>query len=264
MKRLSLVFNYIRDLDQPELSLEQEAVADNSLTTDDLTKMLALVRAGVSAKLYRPETCNVSVVDGNILVDLNVFVWPKPFNLNYTFALNYGTAADRVYLQQNREFDFIINGSKKTPLPFTVSTIEYSLTQLPFFDKLGNIVDPPSITFDSRNAITDKEVIGVIRITCVAEGWQHPVQLTFDKDDNSISNFNVTASTTFRDTDENLQTVAERLELPGCVELLLSTCEDDLLTEHKYGSVKDKDEKVPVVYYSDCDGSFLVVRYEKP
>ena len=69
MKSLNLIINYASEAVEPAVSLEQESIADNSLTTTDLYKMLSLARSGVSAKLYRPETCNVSVVDGEVLAD---------------------------------------------------------------------------------------------------------------------------------------------------------------------------------------------------
>ena len=266
MKALNLIINYVSEAVEPAISLEQEPIAGNSLTTTDLYKMLALARSGVSAKLYRPETCNVSVVDGEVLADLVVYAWTKPLDLTYTLATNYGSVVERVRIKQYREFDFIINLSKKVELPFIVSSISYQKTQLPFFDSLGNVVDEPVITFDDRYVYTDSEVIGVIRVSCVADGFSNTVSLSFTKEDQSIDSVNITLSSTFYNSSGSLLTEATSLKLPGCLELLLSTCENELLTEKTHGKVEgeDKDKQIPVVYYSDCDGSFLAVRYENP
>lgn len=263
MNCLSLVLNYSSALAAPSIGLEQAAVVDGSLTTTDLYKMVSLAKNGVSAKLYRPDTCEVSVVDGQVLVDLDLFVWPKPLGLDHTIASNIGTLSPGIEHIVDREFDFIINFSRQIELPFVVSSISYELTQLPFFDSSGNVVQTPSISFDDRYAYVDSDVVGVIRIKCRAIGLKHTLSLAFDKNDSDISGVNITASATYTYNDE-LLTSSLTMELPGCVELLLSSCEDTLLTEYTYGIVKDKSELIPVVYYSDCDGSFLALRYEKP
>lgn len=262
MKRLSLVVTYTKDTFSPTVGIEQEPVADNSLTTDDLINMLALVRSGISAKLYRPDTCDVAVVNGEVLADLIVYTWPKPYDLSYELASNYGELSARVAVTQDREFDFVINLSKQIELPFCVESISYSETQLPFFDNTGSIVESPAITFDDKFVYISSEVIGVIRIKCRAKGHQRTLSLSFAKDDNILSSIDITTSASWKYQDE-LQTTVEKMELPGCLELLLATCDDDLLREKKYGSFGAKDELIPVVYYSDCDGSFMALRYEK-
>ena len=78
MKKLTLVLNYAASTYSPTVGLEQEPVADNTLTTTDLYSMIAMVKSGKSAKLYKPETCNVSIIDGKVLADLIVYSWPKP------------------------------------------------------------------------------------------------------------------------------------------------------------------------------------------
>lgn len=268
MKTLSLVINYTAETaNEPSLGLEQKAVASNSLTTDDLYEMLSLARSGVSAKLYRPRTCDVSVVGGAILTTLTAYVWPKPLDLNYTLATNYGTVSERQAITQYREFDLVINMSKTVELPFTASSISYQKSQLPFFDATGNIVGEPIITFDDRYAYVSTEVVGVIRVSCTACGFSNTVDLSFTKDaQQTISNINITLSASFYTSSNTLSTTALSLDLPGCLELLLSTCENELLTEKTYGSVDsdDDDVTVPVVYYSDCSGKFLQVRDEKP
>lgn len=263
MKKLTLVLNYAASTYSPTVGLEQEPVADNTLTTTDLYSMIAMVKSGKSAKLYKPETCNVSIIDGKVLADLIVYSWPKPYDLDYTTVTNYGEIKDRISIKQSREFDFIINMSTKIELPFIVESISYETTQLPFFNNDGEVVPEPVITFDERFVYVSSEVIGVIRLTCVAKGYSHIVSLSFDKGDSNIDNVNISVSSNWYYGGE-LNTETLSLELPGCLALLLKTCEDDLITERNYGSVKGKDTLIPVVYYSDCDGSFLTVRYEKP
>ena len=264
MKTLSLVLNYASEASEPEVSIEQEPIADNSLTVDDLINMTALARQGVSANLYRPDTCNVAVVDGKVLTDLTFFTWPKPLSLPYELKSNYGNILPAITIQQEREFDFVINKETKIRLPFSVSSVSYSLTQLPFFNSIGEVAPAPVVTFDEMYAYVDSVVIGVIRLKCVANGYSHTLSLSFDKGDRSFSNYNISVSATYYNSSDTMKVSSAKVELPGCLELLLQTCGEDLITEHRHGSVINRDEKIPVVYYSDCDGNFLALRYENP
>jgi hypothetical protein len=245
------------------LSLEQEPVADNRLTTTDLAAMLALVRSGVSAKTYRAATCPASVVAGQVICPLDLWVWPVPVGLSYTLAANQGELGERIPVTMEREFDLVINFERTVQLPFETSSLTWEWSAMPCLDARSRVVDPPTVTATASSISVNADIVGVLRIRCAAVGWLHTLVLRFDKGDAKISDIDVAVSAKWEIADETFAESAD-LKLPGCLETLLETCDDgNLKYERGSGHVLEPDETVPVVYYSECDGQKLALRYER-
>lgn len=244
------------------LALEQEPVADNSLTTTDLAAMLALVRSGVSAKTYRATTCPASVVDGQVLCPLDLWVWLVPLSLPYTLSANQGELGERIPVTLEREFDLVINFERTVQLPFATSALAWEWSAMPCLDGKSQVVAPPKVTATASSISVDADIVGVLRIRCAAVGWLHTLMLRFAKGDSKISDIDVAVSAGWMDAGETVAKSVD-LQLPGCLETLLETCDDgDLKYERGSGKVIKPDETVPVVYYSECDGQKLALRYE--
>lgn len=246
------------------LTLEQEPVADNSLTLDDLEAMLALVRSGLSAQSYRPASCPASVVAGVVIVPLDLWVWPVPLDLDYTLSPNLGVISAASAVEIEREFDLVIDFSRRVELPFLTSALTWEWSDLPCFDRMSNEVERPAVTVEPAALVVDAEIMGVLRIKCTAIGYLHTLRLDFAKGTDAITDIKAAVTASWRDNGETI-TESIDLKLPGCVEQLLASCPDGTRKrEAAMGSVTDEEEVRPVVYYNDCDGSVMAVRYERP
>lgn len=265
MTAISLAITYAEEAQAsvPALALEQVPVADNGLTTEDLAAMLALVRAGYSAKTYRPRSCPASVVDGRVVVPLHVWAWPVPIDLPYVIAANQGDLAAPVLVEVEREFDVVFDFVDRVTLPFAVRSVAWEWTAMPCFDRLSNEVPRPAVTVDGNTLTLGDEVLAVLRVRCVAVGYLHALTLRIGKGTNAITDVEAVVSAGWR-AKAGAQATELQLDLPGCVDLLLASCADGSLVAEAHGSVRDDTERVAVVYYNDCTGAELAVRYERP
>jgi hypothetical protein len=245
------------------LTLEQEPVVDNRLTTTDLIAMLALVRSGFSAKTYRPASCPASVVAGQVVCPLDVWAWPVPLDLAYTMHANQGSLGARIPVVMEREFDLVINFERTVQLPFVTSALTWAWSDMPCLDARSNVVASPTVTATASSLSVDADIVGVLRVRCAAVGWLHTLVLRFDKGAEKITDIDVAVSAKWVAAGET-STLSQDLELPGCLETLLETCDDgDLAYERASGKIIQPEDTVPVVYYSECDGQKLAIRFEQ-
>lgn len=258
---LSATYTGATPADQgPTLLLEQLPVASGKLTADDLEQMLALVRQGISAKTYRPADCPATVVDSEVLVPVDFYVWPNSLATSYSLAANQGELGEGMAVAIEREFDMVVDFTTVVDLPFAVSALTATWSSLPCFDRHSRQVSTPLIIWEGPRLHLSSEVLGVLRIRCTAMGFLHTLKLRWLKGDSKIDGVKVVVAAAWAD-----QTLTEQLDLPGCVEQLLAECEDGERVRERGGSkATQEDETIPVVYFNDCDGSVLALRYERP
>ena len=243
------------------LRLEQMPVATTAVTLDDLEQMMAMVRGGTSATAYRQPTCPVTVIAGEVRVPLTVWVWPSDLALDYSLSFAAGVPDARVQIEQEREFDLVIDFDTTIALPFFCRTIELIWSDLPCWDQFGNEVPRPELTATPTALQVSAEILGVVRVRCLAIGYAHPVTVTFAKGlDSKILDIKNTVTASWSAGVATLD-----LQYPACAADLLAACEDgELVRERVIGQFTDEEDRIPVVYYNDCTGSVLAVRYELP
>ena len=253
---------------EPSLRLEQQPVSSGHLTMADITAMLSLVRSGVSAKNYRQNGCEASVVGGAVIVPLVLYVWPSDLGLQYTLSstlpgwLAIGEA--EAYTME-RDFDLVVPMSESVQLPFVTEGFAFTW-QTPCYNEFGEVVGRPSIEVIGIDVALSAEVFGVLRVRCIASGYRHRLSLSIPKVDSAgamtiISELDCTVTATWPVTEGTLTDELE-LALPGCVADLLESCPDGS-TPGSGGKITDQDELVPTVYYNPCDdGQVIELRYE--
>ena len=263
MTSVSLTINYnvSQDADPPWIRLTQEPVSSNKLTDEDLATMLALVMSGTSARAYKPENCEATVLSDEIIADLAVKVWPSSLDIAYGIVGDLVTIGEKTALQEWHEFDLIVPMSNTVDIPYlcTEATVTW---QTPAYNSRGVEVDKPSITKSANKLVLGAEVFGVLRVKCLALGWRHALQFSWAKTDASaITNLKPAVVVSWAEGEERLE-----LELPGCIEALLAFCPDGNSKRARSMSTVDseEDEVVPVVYWSPCSGRMLAIRYERP
>lgn len=263
MTSVSLVINYSQDASTTSdwLRLFQEPVSSNKLTSEDLMAMLAMVQSGTSARAYKPDNCEASVLADQVVAELSVKVWPSRLDLEYSLTGSLVTVGRTSSLQEWHEFDLIIPLADSVELPYHCDQLTISW-QTPAYNRLGQSVEKPVITHAGNTLRLAAEVFGVLRIRCLALGWQHALRFSWAKSDvASITNLKLSVTAAWADGEETL-----KLELPGCIEALLAFCPDSNSKRARSLSTVDSedDELVPVVYWSPCSGRMLTVRMEKP
>lgn len=252
---------------QPWVHLEQMPVPDNALNLKDLARMLALVRSGVSAHAYRQPNCPCSVYEGTVEVPLEFFVWPSAPGLPYALQATHGDLGAGEAIMMEREFSVVVDFNRDIDLPFFIAA-DFTCTwaDMPCFDRWGNEVDRPEVTVGAVSVQVGAEVLGVLRIRCVAIGFRHALQVVYPKTSAtrvSAKSPQVTATWGSGDA-AGSRTIS--LDIPGCVSDLLTTCDDGtLLTEAVNGGQVSKETgKVPVIYFNKCTGAAYPVQYQRP
>lgn len=246
------------------LHLVQVPVSTVRLTAEDLHIMLAMVKAGVSAKAYKPKSCEAYVVGDMAYCDLQVYLWPSSMALNYTLTAQLLTLSAPQVAAVEREFDLVVEMSESVELP-CIATDLTATWQTPCYNRVGVRVDPPAITIKPTSLQLGAEVFGVLRIRCLAHGWIYPLQFSMRKDAlATITDIKPTLTATWGPVD-NQQSTSIDIQLPACLEALLAACDDgDSYRDKAFGKVDKDEELVPTIYYTPCSGRMLQVRNERP
>lgn len=257
----------------PRLLLEQKPVPSGKLALTDLANMLALVRSGISATTYIVDNCPATVAQGVVIVPLIVYVWPSEPNQSYglTAALPAWTTIDKgVTIEQPRDFDLVIEETNAVDLPCLAAGLEITW-QTPAITPHGVVIDPPEITgYDTAlkqwtpistssgpiNRLRfEREIFGVLRVRCLARGYQHTVTMRIPKTgDQKLTDIEETLTAAWLLIDGDTETTTLDLTLPGCVAALLEACEDDPSKTPGLRSEFDEEELIPELRYSTCDG----------
>lgn len=259
----SLTVNYTQEEQSSGdwLRLSQASVTSNKLTNEDLEVMLALVQSGVSAHAYKPSNCEASILSDRVIADLTLKVWPSDIDIVYDLSSELLTIGAAKSLQEWHEFDLIVPMASKVDLPYLCESPTL-VWQTPTYNSRGEEVEKPDITKAGTTLYLSDEVFGVLRVKCLAEGWQHNLQFSWIKTEwQAITNVKLVVSASWVGGVESIT-----LELPGCLEALLAFCPDGN-SKHSHGQStvdSEEDEVIPVVYYSPCSGKVIAVRQERP
>lgn len=249
----------------PGLTLEQ-APLPAAQGVPDLQAMLSVVLGtGQAAQAYTSPDCPASVAEGEIVVPLTVWVWPSDLALNYTLLAESGTVSEPVRIEQEREWDQVINFEAETVLPFHCRDLSWSWSDLGAYSRTGGLIDPPpELRAEGSTILSSGDFLGVLRVRCLAIGYAHTITMTIPKNAASkitdIRN-SVTASWT---QDGVTRTATLDLQIPDCVADLAALCPDGELAVEKVTGEHQKDETVWVIYYNGCTGRVIVVRSEQP
>jgi len=276
-----ITFQYSGDVgngNDPRLLLEQAPVSTKDLALDDLANMLALVRSGISAYTYITQSCAATLINGQVVVPLTLYVWPSLPDLEYELsaAIPAWTAiGPAVAVEQERDFDLVIELSDSVDLPCLAAGLEITW-QTPAISGRGGVVDPPPLISGYDTALQavgpigsasgpinrlrlDRQVFGVLRVRCRALGYRHAITMTIPKTgDLKITNIRETVTAAWPLADGTIETETLDITLPACVETLLETCETGLYPGAR-SEIIDQEEMVPELHYSTCDGSLIGV-----
>ena len=244
------------------VKLEQPPVADTSLTTTDLARMLALVRAGISAHGYQQPNCPCSLVAGAVIVPLVFYLWPSQPSLAYELQVPFGTLIGPELVGMEREFSFVVPFGKSKELPFRCESVRWSWADLPCFDRFGNQVERPQVSVGPTRVQLGADVLAVLRIRCTAVGYRYRLELSLPKEAAARTRVNAPLVTALWQQDGATRSQAMNLSLPTCATDLLEACEDgQLVNEAIWGKITQRGERIPYVHYNECDGTALPVQY---
>lgn len=257
------------------LTLEQAPVPSGALGLDDLQAMVALARSGISAKSYIAHGCPATVVEGNVVVDLQLYAWPS-HRQAYTLTPAIPaitTIGEAVATTQERDFDLIVDGdSIDLPCLAQAALITW---QSPSILANGRIIDHPTLfgyDVDQAKMVAldgpygpinrlrlERACFGVLRVRCTAIGYSHQLTLTIAKVATKISDIRETITGAWQLADGSTDATTMDVELPICVQTLLESCEDDTSVGDHVGVKKDKKIRKQL-RYSTCTGAVIDYR----
>lgn len=271
--------------DDARLVMEQAAVPlPSSLSLVDLANMLSLARSGISAKTYIAQSCPASIVDGNVVVPLTLYVWPSRPGHAYTLSAAipaWTEIGPAVAIEQARDFDQIVTLAEIIDLPCLAADLEVTW-QSPAITARGAVIDPPEISgYDvtagkmvplsephgSVNRLRlDREVFGVLRVRCQALGYRHALTMTIPNPTaEKITDIQEVVTASWMLADRSTATATQDISLPSCVATLLESCPNSYGVVGDRGSVSSPDELVPQLRYNTCTGQPMgIVRLVRP
>jgi hypothetical protein len=268
----------------PRLLLEQAPVAAGDLSLVDLANMLAMVRAGISAKTYVADSCAASVVGGLVVAQLTLYVWPSLPDQAYTLTAaipEWTEIATAVAVEQERDFDLVVEMTDTVDLPCLAADL-VAAWQSPAITARGVVVDPPAVSgYDVaagkmvplagphgpiNRLRLDREIFGVLRIRCRALGYKHALTMHIPKTAVvKITDIEEVITAAWTLTDATTETATQDITLPACVATLLEACPDGSTIGDRGSVTDDEDELIPQLRYNTCTGQPLgIVRMVKP
>lgn len=235
---------------------------------DDLTQMWYFVLAGLSARYYRASACPASIdSDGIVTVPLSFYVFPSALDLQYEISASLGTIGQPVYEEVEREFDLVFDQQTERELGYAAKDISYEFLT-PAYNEYGQPIARPTVTFADGKATLSAACFCVLRVRCLAMGYNYPLTLTLQKYEQdetedgemvwegySIANIESTVQAVWLSNDE-LQSTELDIEIPECVSDYLATCDDGELE----GQIGHQGGKRHLLFYSTCTGHKLGVR----
>jgi len=228
----------------------------------DVQQMIAYARSGVSAQTYQKEDCPVKITGKNTaVIDLPFFVFPSSMNLSFSLDAGIGTISNLKTVEEQRTISVIIPEQKEVELGFLIS--DYSIEWVtPAFDG-GAEVAKPTLEIVNGVLVAEKKVFGIVEITGKAIGYKYNLSISLvGWDQNKISNLHETIIATWNNNGA-VETQTLDIVFPDCVEQILSYCDGDENFIADSGTVTTPGETHPVIYYNDCSGQILAIRYEE-
>ncbi len=260
----------------------------------DVYRLWLAAATGRSARAIRPEGCPVEFIGSKTHIYLGFYVWPSSDLLAYAVTAAQGELSSPAPIRKLREKSYLVDGDT-LKLPYRMEDAEITW-QTPCFltDNTRLDADPEWISTGTEIRFSEP-VFGVCRVKGKACGMSYVCEMIFDKEvieddavpaaedisntkymvydvngyrsilpapvnlnSNKIENLQNTITTSWID-DGRTVTEQLRLEIPDCVQSVLSFCPGEYMTtEIICREVTDK-----VVYYNGCTGEFLFTD-EKP
>ena len=226
----------------------------------DLNQMVARAAAGRSARDYMLECCPAAAVKKDILtVTLEVMVYPSDLDLAYSLAADWGNLSPGRLVRKARRLNIIFDGTSSITMDFFFQG-EF-IAAMPFFDQAGARIRVPAIVQDGLQLNLAQPVYGVFRAIGDSVGYLHIVTMLLQIQSGiKISDLNNAVTLTYIDGAGKLTAKKLDLKIPQCVADLLALCDNG---EPKIGGSPNEPDLVPVIYYSDCSGEIIEIRYEK-
>ena len=254
-------------------SLEQEykKEIETGATMSDMRMAASYARAGESALSYLIDSCPYITIDGNnVVVSLDVFVWPSSMKLDYAITSAVGSVSRATIIKKQRSFDVLFQGAQFAEMPYIFEG--ELIPQMPHLNKNGSIIDNVTYEFNEGLVYLNKSAYTVFRANGVATGYKHTIVMDIAKINDvdgkslAIENLKNTVTISWKDgVDEEgkalISTDELELDIPQCVTDILAYCGEAFVHPIRlliYRKHKRTDRVE--VYYSACDGEIVKER----
>lgn len=258
------------------LNLQQEPIPEimRALSFLEIEEMFYAALSGLSSRVYESDACPLTVNKGEVIVWINLFVWPHRMDMNYGLSAAIGEISDPERLTRPREFDLLFPMTSERELDFLIDQEDPPVFswQTPAYDEQGRVIPHPGITVSGNKVKLSRTAFGSVRVKCRALGYGYTVVMRLEKfkeeaDPDAplgsppnmtgykIENLANSITATWRGADGSAQSKILKLEIPKCVESYLATCPDGELKSALCINYLGDD---PVdIYYDGCNGRRL-------
>lgn len=149
---------------------------DKTASMYDIAQMVAMARAGRSARGYKKKQCPANIEDEKIKVRLDFEAWPSSPNLAYTLESNIGEISPASIVEEYTEFSQTFGKTDVVELDFILSELTSYYWETPCCTPKGVPVPDPIIEMDGFTTIrTEQPIFGVVRIKGKKIGARHVV-----------------------------------------------------------------------------------------
>lgn len=262
----------------------------------DVYRLWLAAATGHSARAVRPSGCPVEFIGSKVHIYLGFYVWPSSDLLAYSVTAAQGALSAPAAIRKRREKSYLVDGDTLR-LPYRLEDVEI-VWETPVYrgdDQSALDIDPLWVSsgIEIRFSLP---VFGVCRVKGLACGSSYVCEMVFEKgviedstipvvDDisntqymvydvngyrsslpppvnlnsNKIVNLQNTITTSWLDASGNVQSEQCRLEIPKCVDSVLSFCPGEYMTTE----IICREITDLVVYYNGCTGEVMFTD-EKP
>ena len=152
---------------------------------NDVTQMLARVKAGLSAFSYIKDVCPYATTDGEtITIALDFYVYVSDLALPYKLHTSLGTISRGVLTHVPKSFQKVFQGSSSEELDWLFEGTATPL--MPYFTKYGVVV--PDVVVGENGKINGTSIVlsdpvyTVLKVTGNAIGYKHTITMDLTKE----------------------------------------------------------------------------------
>lgn len=255
--------------------MEQVEISETSKKANitDILSMFARGRSGLTAYSYFPTSLSyVKFTNTSMEVELDFWVWPIPFELEYTLSLSGGTISDGYAGTQQKIGNIVVPMTNSVKLDYSINYQASTATwETPCYSEDGKFRNTPTISFNKQYIYFEENVFGILRANLTAKGYKYTATLVFSKNKDGrdtvsdmITNQKLYDSVTDAGCtvicdylDENGDSASTKLTLiiPDAILSLLEECDDDSLVAEP--RCEESNKTHIDYYYSTCTGEIL-------
>lgn len=271
----------------PFLYLVQDDITSMSAapTADDLEAILNFIISGRSARSYNAGNCPMSFAGNRVYLHLDFFVHTSSEETQYSLTPTVLSEISDAVEEENEDDQHVIVGmTDYIDLERNITNVLHFQFLTSCYNELGILIPTPEYRVVGSRIVFDQKFFAVVRVHYLYIAYRHTISIIAEYDETTQAtdpqtgelktigelagegvygymhiDWTCSITATYIDEDGQEGTKTLSLKIPSCVDNMVGTC----IYPPGTGGVsveinppKDDSAKI-VVYYDNCDGTFL-------